>query len=410
MKTAFFALLTILALTLPAGAAERRIALVVGNANYQTGSLPTPANDAGLVAQTLQAAGFDVTGARDLDQESLRRAFRDFLDKSSSSGPDAVAYIYLSGYGVQLEGENYFVPVDARIANDTSVSAEALRLSDYIRPLSALHLKTVVIVLDLARANPFASSGNPLTGGLALVDAEPSTLIAFNAAPGTIAPDEAGPYSAYAQALAEISREGGLSIDDAFARVRLRVNQITNGGQVPWHASKLQAPISLFERAPDAPPPPVTAEQTASIRQRPIRDFDAREAYLAALDRDTLEGYEDFLAAYPNDPMARRVRAIVAARREAITWRRSRTTDTPQAYWSYLRRYPRGAHSFDARRRLAYLSAALEPPPSFAVIDYGLPPPPPDEIVFVDRPVLVFADPEFSFAPPPPPPVVFLPP
>lgn len=410
MKTVFYALLAIVALTLPAGAAERRIALVVGNANYQTGSLPTPANDAGLVAQTLQAAGFDVTGARDLDQESLRRAFRDFLEKSSSSGPDAVAYIYLSGYGLQLEGENYFAPVDARIANDASVSAEALRLSDYLRPLSALHLKAVVIVLDLARANPFARSGNPLTGGLALVEAEPGTLVAFNAAPGTIAPDESGPYSAYAQALAEISREGGLSIDDAFARVRLRVNQITNGGQVPWHASKLQAPIYLFERAPDAPPPPVTAEQTASIRQRPIRDFDTREAYLAALDRDTLEGYEDFLAAYPNDPMARRVRAIVAARREAITWRRCRSIDTPQAYWSYLRRYPRGAHSYDARRRLAYLSAALEPPSSFTVIDYGLPPPPPDEIVYVDRPVLVFADPEFSFAPPPPPPVVFLPP
>src|SRR5262249_7948696 len=156
------------------------------------GSLPTPANDAGLVAQTLQAAGFDVAGARDLDQESLRRAFRDFLDKASSSGPDTVAYIYLSGYGVQLEGENYFVPVDARIANDTSVSVEALRLSDYVRPLAALHLKTTVIVLDLARANPFARSGNPLTGGLALVDAEPGTLIAFNATPRTLAPDGGG--------------------------------------------------------------------------------------------------------------------------------------------------------------------------------------------------------------------------
>src|SRR5215472_8462823 len=126
MKTVFYAVVTILALTLSAGAAERRIALVVGNANYQTGSLPTPAND----------AGFDVAGARDLDQESLRRAFRDFLDKASSSGPDTVAYIYLSGYGVQLEGENYFVPVDARIVNDTGVSVEALRLSDYIRPLA----------------------------------------------------------------------------------------------------------------------------------------------------------------------------------------------------------------------------------------------------------------------------------
>jgi uncharacterized caspase-like protein len=410
MKTLFCAVLAILALTLPAGASERRIALVVGNANYQTGSLPTPANDAGLVAQTLQAAGFDVTGARDLDQETLRRAFRDFLDKASSSGPDTVAYIYLSGYGVQLEGENYFVPVDARIANDTSVSVEALRLSDYVRPLAALHLKTTVIVLDLARANPFARSGNPLTGGLALVDAEPGTLIAFNATPGTIAPDEAGPYSAYAQALAEISREGGLPIDNVFARVRLRVDQITNGGQVPWHASKLQAPIDLFERAPDAPPPQVTAEQTISLRQRPIREFDAREAYLAALDRDTLEGYEDFVAAYPRDPMARRARVIIAARREAIIWRRTRNYDTPQAYWSYLERYPRGAHSYDCRRRLAYLSAALQPPPAFTVVDYGLPPPPPGEIVYVERPLLAFDDPEFGFEPPPPPPIIFLPP
>src|SRR6476620_11814500 len=95
--------------------AEKRIALVVGNAGYQAGALNTPANDAGLIAQTLQAAGFDVVGARDLDQDSLRRTFRDFLDKASAAGADTVAFIYVSGYGVQLEGENYFVPVDAKI-------------------------------------------------------------------------------------------------------------------------------------------------------------------------------------------------------------------------------------------------------------------------------------------------------
>src|SRR5215831_11636767 len=141
MRTLFCALLIISALTLQAGAAERRIALVIGNANYQTGALATPANDAGLVAQTLQAAGFDVSGARDLDQESLRRAFRDFLDKAGSAGPDTVAYIYLSGYGLQLEGENYFAPIDARIASDANVSSEAVRLSDFTKPLAALHLK-----------------------------------------------------------------------------------------------------------------------------------------------------------------------------------------------------------------------------------------------------------------------------
>jgi len=135
-------------------AAEKRIALVIGNANYQSGALATPANDAGLIAQTLQAAGFDVAGARDLDQDSLRRAFRDFLDKASASGPDTVAFIYLDGYGLQLEGENYFAPVDARIARDVNVSAEALRLSDYTVPLAALKLKASMLVLNVARAIP----------------------------------------------------------------------------------------------------------------------------------------------------------------------------------------------------------------------------------------------------------------
>src|SRR3984893_8033491 len=124
-----------------AGPSERRIALVIGNANYQAGALPTPANDAGLIAQTLQAAGFDVTGARDLDQETLRRTFREFLDKASSAGPETVAFVYLGGYGLQLEGENSFVPIDAKIARDVNVSSEALRLSDYIAPLAALKLK-----------------------------------------------------------------------------------------------------------------------------------------------------------------------------------------------------------------------------------------------------------------------------
>ena len=393
-----------------AQAAETRVALVIGNATYPSGALATPANDAGLIAQTLQAAGFDVTGVRDLDQDSLRKTFRDFIAKVSAAGPDTVSFVYLSGYGLQLEGENYFVPTDANIARDANVSSEALRLSDYTKPLAALGIKASLIVLDGARASPFAKSGPPLAGGLALVEPDTGTLIAFNAAPGTVAQNEAGPYSSYAQALAEMMREGGLPVTDLFNRVRLRVNEITRGAQVPWNASKLQAPFYFFERARDAPPPQVSAEQTSSIRSKPIREFDARDAYLAALDRDNLQDYEIFLRTYPNDPMARRVQAIVAARREAVTWRRSRSVDTPPAYWSYLRLYPRGSHANDARRRLAYLTAAFEPPPRFEVIRYDVPPPPPEEVIYVERPVLIFDDPDFGFEPPPPPPVFFLPP
>src|SRR3982075_3111650 len=345
-----------------------------------------------------------------MDQDSLRRTFRDFLDKASSGGPETVAFIYLGGYGLQLEGDNFFAPIDAKIVRDTNVAAEAIRLSDYTKPLAALRLRATMVVLDIARANPFARTGTPLTGGLALVEPEQGMLIAFNAAPGTVAPKEAGPYSAYAQALAEMMREGGVRAEDLFSRIRLRVNETTKGAEVPWNAAKLQAPFYFFQRAPDAPPPAVSSEQTSSIRSRPVRDFSAQEAYLAAVDRDTLKDYEAFLNAYRGDPMARRVRAIIAARREAITWRRSRNVDTPPAYWSYLRRYPRGFHADDARRRLAYLTAAFEPPPRFEIISYDVPPPPPEEVIYVERPVLIFDDPDFGFEPPPPPPVFFLPP
>ena len=390
-----------------AQAPEKRIALVVGNGAYAKSPLATAANDAGLIAQTLQAAGFDVIGARDLDGDTLRKSFRDFINKAEASGPDTVAMVYLAGYGLQLAGENYFVPVDSAINRDTDVPIEALRTGDYIRQLASLPLKAGIVVLDAARQQPFVNG--QIASGLALVEADPHMLIAFNAAPGTVAPAEQGPYGVYAQSLAEMIRTGGLPLPEVFNRVRLRVNEASKGAQVPWDSQKVDAAFTFFERAPDAPaaPPP---DQVAAIRSKPIRDLGVQDAYAAVLERDTLPAYEDFLAAYPDDPMAKRVRAIAAARREAITWRRTYRADTPNAYWSYLQRYPRGPHAADARRRLAILTASLEPPPSFDVIDYDVPPPPPEEFIYVDRPVLAFGDPEFDFVPPPPAPVYYLPP
>jgi uncharacterized caspase-like protein len=387
---------------------EKRIALVVGDGAYAKAPLATAANDAGLIAQNLQAAGFDVIGARDLDADSLRKSFRDFMQKAQASPSDTVAMVYLAGYGVQLAGENYFIPVDASVNRDTDIPIEGLRISDYMRELASVPLKASVIVLDAAREQSFIEGGQPIAGGLALVDPTENMLIAFNAAPGTVVASEPGPYGAYAQALAEMIRTGGLPLPDVFDRVRLRVSETTKGAQVPWDAQKIQVPFSFFDRAPDAPPLQGSADQVAAIRERPIRDLSAHDAFTAALARDTMQGYEDFLGAYASDPLAPRVRAILAARREAIIWRRTYLADTPEAYWTYLRRYPRGPHAWDARRRLTILTAALEPPPAFAVIDYGLPPPPPEEIVFVDRPYFYFGDPVFGFVAPPPPPVYFL--
>ncbi len=389
-------------------AAEMRFALVIGNDEYRTGKLATPANDAGLVADALQAAGFTVTGARDLDQAMLRESFREFLGQVAAAGPNAVALVYLAGYGLQFEGENYFVPVDADIERDVDVPLQAIRISDFTQPLAALPGRVKIVILDAARENPFARGGEPLASGLALVDPGRDMAIAFNAAPGTVAPNEAGPYGAYATALTEMIGAGGLTLDDIFARVSLRVSDVTQGAEIPWYASQIPGPFFMTERVADAPPPP-NFVPLAEIRNRPMREFgNIDDAYAAALAIDTIAGYEQFLSLYPDSPYSRRVSAMLAVRREAIIWRRCVLADTPPAYWSYLRRYPRGPHPWDARRRLAMLRAQFEPPPDFAMYDFGVQPPPPDELIFVDRPVLIFADPEFRRPPPPPP--FFLPP
>ena len=411
LRLSLFGLMACLTLALaprPAAAAEQRFALVIGNSQYKTGTLATPANDAGLVADALQAAGFTVTGASDLDQATLRESFREFINQVSAAGPDAVALIYLSGYGVQYAGDNYFVPVDADIQHDVDVPLQAVRISDFTQPLASLPGRVKIVILDVARQNSFAQGGQPLAGGLALVDPPPTLAVAFNAAPGTVAPDEQGPYGAYATALTEMIGTGGLSLDDIFARVRLRVSEQTQGAQVPWYAAQIDGPFFMTERVADAPPPP-SVEPIAQYRSRPMRDFgNPDDAYAAAIALDTIDGYEQFLAAYPNTPYSPRIAAMIAVRREEIAWRHCVENDTPPAYWSYLRRYPNGPHMWDARRRLGFLRAEMEPPPGFAMIDFGVPPPPPDEMVYIDRPVIMFG--RLGFAPPPRPPVMFLPP
>lgn len=145
-RSTFFAILALLVVSTiglapTAAQAERRIALVVGDASYPAGAINTAVNDAGLIAETLEAAGFEVTGARDLDQDAVRGAFREFLDKAGRLGFDDVALVYLSGYGLQLEGENYFVPLDARLERAADIPVQAIRLSDYARALSAIKIK-----------------------------------------------------------------------------------------------------------------------------------------------------------------------------------------------------------------------------------------------------------------------------
>src|SRR5262249_62004125 len=156
VKSLWLAVL-LLALTLGqrAGhAAETRFALVIGNDEYKSAKLATPANDAGLVANALTAAGFTVTGARNLDQATLRESVREFLGQVAAAGPDAVAVVYLAGFGVQFAGENYYVPVDADLTRDVDVPLQAVRISDFAQPLAALPAGVENVSPCIARGEP----------------------------------------------------------------------------------------------------------------------------------------------------------------------------------------------------------------------------------------------------------------
>ena len=398
---------------------QARFAFVIGSDGYDGAPLTTSANDAALVADALNASGFDVTGARNLDSEIFRASFREFVEKVAAGGPGAVAAVYLSGYGVQSDGDNYLVPPGAKVVRDSDLALNAIRISDLLRALESIPNQGKIILLDLAHAGLFATQGQPLAPGLAVVDPASGALIGFNAAPGEVAPVAKPPYGPYAQAIAEMMRQPGLDVNEIMTRVRGRVAELTNGAQVPWHVSKIGPPLVLLERGPDAPLPEVTPLQVAARRDRPLGELPVDQAYAAALERDTLAGYDAFLKAYPDSAHARNMRGILAARREALTWRRALQVNTPNAYWSYQQRYPRGPHAGDARRRLSRLAAAQEPPLSFPGIEYDFGPPPPDEIVYFDAPQPRFYDPGVPpppaaafYAPPPrwwrpPPPPVF---
>jgi uncharacterized caspase-like protein len=124
-------------------------------------------------------------------------------------------------------------------------------------------------------------------------------------------------------------RQGGVDVAEVFDQTRVTVNQQTQGALLPWSASKLTEPYYIFERAADAPPPAVAA----AVANQPIAGLPADAAYAAALQRDTIRGYEEYLAHYPDSAQAQRVRAILAALREAYFWRRSVTANTAHCQW-----------------------------------------------------------------------------
>src|SRR6185295_4987383 len=386
---------TLLLFALPASA-QQRIALVIGNAAYPKSAIATSLADGGLVAEALTSIGFEIVEGADVNQADFRRLFRDFLQKVQAAGPDAIAVVYYSGYGLEFEGENYLAPVDARLERDSDIPIDTVRLFDLLRPLADTPAADKIVILDATRPLPFRIEGGRLARGLGAIAATPGMIVGFSAAPGTAAPDGRGPYGAYATAIAEMVREPGLTLEALFASIRVRTAEATNGAQVPWNVSEQINPrIMLVPGAPAAAPAGAPQRIVGGPPPRPIREIGADQAYSYAIESDNLETYTEYVRAYPNSPYTQRVWGIIRDRREALAWRRALLINTPEAYWTYLGRYPEGMYAFDAERRLRRLSAGMRPPSGFRALEFEDVPP------ALDGEPTRFVD-VYPAAPPPP--------
>jgi hypothetical protein len=218
---------------------ERRVALVIGNSDYQhITRLSNPANDAALMATTLKGLGFVLVGGgaqKDLDKPALDRAVQAFGQAAEGA---SVAVFYYAGHGVQVKGANYLVPITANPTKEADVDFQMLDMGLVLRQLESAGAKLNVVILDACRNNPFGGRGLRSTSpGLAQMQAPEGTLIAYATQPGNVAQDGVGANSPFTTALAATITQPGLDIFRIFNAVGVEVKRSTGGNQQPWIAS-----------------------------------------------------------------------------------------------------------------------------------------------------------------------------
>ncbi|MCC6468348.1 MAG: caspase family protein [Alphaproteobacteria bacterium] len=306
------ALLVVAGLSSAGHAQQKRVALVIGNAAYRQNELRNPVNDARAMAATLRQAGFQVIQRENATKQQMEQAVGEF---GRALKPGSVALFYYAGHGMQVNGRNFLVPVDAEVATEQSVRLETLDVDLVLDQVAAAGSDVNLMILDACRNNPFErrfrSAG---TGGLAQINAPKGTLIAYATAPGKVAADGEGNNGIYTARLVQAIKTPGLSVEEMFKRVRAEVSRETNDLQTPWEASSLVGNFYFLG--------PTTVTVTPPAQPG---------------------------APGPVD-------------REALHWQSVKDATNPAEVQSYLDQYPKGAFAGLARARLA----TLQKPPASA--------------------------------------------
>ncbi|AZO51618.1 MAG: hypothetical protein EOS54_00905 [Mesorhizobium sp.] len=300
----------------------KRVALVIGNSKYvHAVALPNPANDAQLIASTLRNAGFEVIEGLDQDNAGMHSLISRFTEQSYDAD---LAVIYYAGHGMQVDGKNFLIPVDAELTSPAYLKTRTIQIDEF---MSALPPEPAVgvIILDACRDNPLARTlaaalpkSRSLGAGLAPVEAKSDgvgtggILIAYATDPGAIAFDGNGVNSPYSTALARHLTEPGVEIQSALTRVRGEVTETTQGRQRPWHNASLGREVFMgkpVEATPAAKPaaetPGAAATSTPAlvVGEPPSWEVEQR-LWDEASKKNSIPFYEAYLEQFPNGRFA----------------------------------------------------------------------------------------------------------
>lgn len=345
-------------------AAEARLALVIGQSAYRTvPELPNAANDAKGMTELLGNAGFTVTTAANLAQNEMRAAISDFAGKVSASGSDTVALVFYAGHGLQIDGENYLVPVDLDPKREADIPLQGVRLNDLLNTLGALPTKARIFMLDACRNNPFPA----LSGaghGLAIVDTKagaPGSFISYSTSPGAEAEDGSGIDSPYTTAALTVAKQPNLPIEEVFKRIRVAVAQSTDGRQIPWESSSLTTDFKFFggESSNQQPPLPGASSMALASGTRSVEDWrrelqgkPAMVAYELVITDDTVPAYQAYIELYAQDTRTPRLRTVLERRRQMLAWERATAINTRASFEAYLNNWDNSDLAATARRLL----------------------------------------------------------
>jgi hypothetical protein len=300
----------VLASNCSADPATNRVALVIGNGEYlHSKSLPNPTNDATDIAATLEQLGFSVTTALNVSYGEFRNALRSFNAQVQQAD---IRLIYYAGHGIEIAGENWLIPIDAKLKADIDVPNEAISLKTLMQSVSRAH-ELGIIILDACRNNPLAAEmtrsklARSIDRGFARVEPATNVLVAYAAKDGTTAIDGSGRNSPYTGALLRHLQTPHLELGLLFRKVRDDVMATTNKRQQPFVYGSLSGKGIYLNGA-----------ETSTGRPAQIASRSVDEIIWLAISRSTdAHLFESFLAKFPNSAHEAQARARLEELRSA---------------------------------------------------------------------------------------------